>query len=76
MNEDARKNTSPELEVQNNEQNEDQLDEVTGGIAGFTVIPILCNRRCTANLSHFFMHTAQTMYVPSAAQKPSLKYDQ
>lgn len=30
--EDARKNTSPELEVQNNELNEDQLDEVTGGI--------------------------------------------
>lgn len=54
MNEDARKNTSPELEVQNNELNEDQLDEATGGITGFTVIPILCNRRCAANLSHFY----------------------
>lgn len=54
MNEEIRKNISPELEVQNNELNEEQLDEVTGGLDLSAAMPPPYNRRCADNPSHVY----------------------
>jgi len=53
MKKDPRKSISSGLEIQSNELNDDQLDEVTGGIV--TVMIGANYRRCGGEPSHIYV---------------------
>lgn len=53
MNENTRESIPSELEIQSNELNEEQLDEVNGGIV--TIRLGACYRRCAGKTSHIYV---------------------
>ena len=71
MNEDTRKNIPSGQEIQNNELNEEQLDEVTGGLVTVRLADnsIRYNRQCTANPSHKYNASSRDDVCPFCGAK-------
>ena len=71
MNEDTRKIIPSGQEMQNNELNEEQLDEVTGGLLTVRLgdNSIRYNRQCAANPSHKYYASGRDDLCPLCGAK-------
>ena len=68
MNEDTRKNIPFEQEIQNNELNEEQLEEVNGGVT-IRVLGASGARQCAANPSHRYAARNANDVCPFCGEK-------
>ena len=68
MNEDTRKNIPSGQEIQNNELNEEQLDEVTGGLT-IRMLGAGGSRQCAANPSHRYAARNENDVCPFCGEK-------
>ena len=68
MNEDTRKNIPSGQEIQNNELNEEQLDEVTGGLT-IRMLGSGGSRQCVANPSHRYAARNANDVCPFCGEK-------
>lgn len=71
MNDNTRENIPSELEIQNNELNEEQLDEVNGGI--LTIRLGACYRRCAGRPSHNYVARKADDVCPICGEKKFLE---
>ena len=71
MNEETRKNNPSGLEIQNNELNDEELDQVNGGLLTVRLgdTGIRYNRQCTANPSHKYYASSRDDMCPVCGAK-------